>query len=426
MSTARRSKPSRTNTALLLALLACSGASFAQFSVTTHHYDTSRTGWNSQESVLTPANVGSSAFGLLRIVTLDEKVNAEPLVVSNVRIGRRLHTVVYVATEGNTIYAISANNGKVLLHRNFGTPVHEPFGCKNSVEVGIDSTPVIDLAAGTMYAIVYKQTAGGPAYHIHALDLATLSDKVHPRQITASHTLLDGSHATFNAAVQRQRPGLLLANGNVYAGFGSFCDHGVNESRGWLLGWQTETLTPLPANQILDTQATSPNNYFLSSIWMSGSGLAADYEGNILFVTGNSDPSGTTYDGITDIQESVVKVSSDLTRILDLFTPDNQSHLDQHDKDFGAGGVMLLPDQPGSIPHMAVAAGKDGTMYLMNEDSLGGYSPIRNNVLGSYSIGGCWCWHPIFRIRRTGQPAWFRAAVTPLWCGSWQRLRAPR
>ena len=177
-----------------LVLLACSSASFAQFSVTTHHYDTSRTGWNSQESVLTPANVGSAAFGLLRTVTLDEKVNAQPLVVSNVNIGGRLHTVVYVATEGNTIYAIGANNGNVLLHRNFGTPVHEPFGCKNSVEVGIDSTPVIDLAAGIMYAIVYKQTASGPAYHIHALDLATLSDKVPPRLITASHTLSDGSH----------------------------------------------------------------------------------------------------------------------------------------------------------------------------------------------------------------------------------------
>jgi hypothetical protein len=194
----------------------------------------------------------------LRTVTLDQKVNAQPLVVPNVKIGGRLHTVVYVATEGNTIYAIGANNGNVLLHRNFGTPVHEPFGCKNSVEVGIDSTPVIDLAPGIMYAIIYKQTASGPAYYIHALDLTTLSDKVHSRLITASHTLSDGSHATFNAAVQRQRPGLLLANGNIYAGFGSFCDHGVNESRGWLLGWHTGTLTPLPSNQILDTQASSP------------------------------------------------------------------------------------------------------------------------------------------------------------------------
>jgi hypothetical protein len=189
---------------------------------------------------------------------------------------------------------------------------------------------------------------------------------------------------------------LLLANGNVYAGFGSFCDHGVNESRGWLLGWQTGTLAPLPANQILDTQATSPNNYFLSAIWMSGSGLAADYAGNILFVTGNSDPSGTTYDGITDIQESVVKVSPDLTTVLDLFTPDNQPQLDKQDKDFGAGGVMLLPDQPGGIPHLAVAAGKDGNMFFMNEDFLGGHSSTTNNVLGTYQIGNCWCGESYF------------------------------
>ena len=396
MSTTTRSKLSRTNRAIPLVLLACSSASLAQFSVTTHHYDTSRTGWNSQESVLTPANVGSAAFGLLHTVTLDQKVNAQPLVVSNVKIGGRLHTVVYVATEGNTIYAIGANNGNVLLRRNFGTPVHEPFGCKNSVEVGIDSTPVIDTTTGTMYAVIYKQTASGPAYYIHALDLATLADKVHARLITASHTLSDGSHTTFNAAVQRQRPGLLLANGNVYAGFGSFCDHGVNESRGWLLGWQTGTLTPLPSNQILDTQASSPNNYFLSAIWMSGSGLAADDAGNILFVTGNSDPSGTTYDGITDIQESVVKISFDLTTVLDLFTPDNQPQLDKQDKDFGAGGIMLLPDQPGSIPHLAVAAGKDGNMYFMNEDSLGGHSSTTNNVLGTYQIGNCWCGESYF------------------------------
>jgi hypothetical protein len=403
MPSAKLGKLSRASPTLPFVLLACSSLSFAQFSVTTHHYDTSRTGWNSQESVLTPANVGSSSFGLLHTVTLDQKVNAQPLVVPNVKnIAGGLHTVVYVATEGNTVYAIGAKTGAVLLSRNFGTPVPEPFGCKNSVEVGIDSTPVIDLAASIMYAVVYKQTKSGPAYYIHALDLATLADKVPPRLITASHTLSNGSVATFNAAVQRQRPGLLLANGNVYAGFGSFCDMGVNESRGWLLGWQTGTLTPLAANQILDTQASSPNNYFLSSIWMSGSGLAADYAGNILFVTGNSDPSGTTYDGITDIQESVVKVSPDLSTVLDLFTPDNQPDLDKHDGDFGSGGVMLLPDQPGSLPHLAVAAGKDGNMYLMDEDSLGGHSATTNNVLGTYPIGGCWCGASYFEDPKDG------------------------
>ena len=124
---------------------------------------------------------------------------------------------------------------------------------------------------------------------------------------------------------------------------------------------------------------------------MSGYGLAADHGGHVLFVTGNSDFSGTTYDGITNIQESIVKVSSNLTTVLDLFTPSNQPSLDETDGDFGSGGVMLLPDQPGGVAHLAVAAGKDGNMYLMNEDALGGHSTTTNHVLATEQIGACWC-----------------------------------
>jgi hypothetical protein len=160
-------------------------------------------------------------------------------------------------------------------------------------------------------------------------------------------------------------------------------------SRGWLLGWTAGSLTPFPTNQLLDQQATSPDTFFLSSIWMSGYGPATDDAGNILFVTGNSDPN--TYDGITNVQESVVKMSPTLTTLEDIFTPSNQANLDGGDVDFGSGGVLVLPDQPGSTPHLAVAAGKAGIMYLMNEDKLGGYLPNKNNVIGSYSIGGCWC-----------------------------------
>ena len=139
---------------------------------------------------------------------------------------------------------------------------------------------------------------------------------------------------------------------------------------------------------------------------MSGYGPATDDAGNVLFVTGNSDPSGTTYDGVTNIQESVVKLSSTLTSVIDLFTPKNQAALDQGDTDFGSGGVLVLPDQPGSTPHLAVAAGKDGNMYLMNEDHLGGYSSTTNNVLGTYSIGGCWCGPSYFVDPRTGRDEW--------------------
>jgi hypothetical protein len=365
-------------------------------SVTTYHYDNYRTGWNSNETILTPADVNSSSFGLLQTVALDDEVDSQPLYMPGMTITagqyQGTHDVVYVATANNTIYAIDAESGTLLLSPNFGPPIPSPLGCNNNgPNVGITSTPVIDPTSNTLYVMVYTRQNNAPVYQLHALDLGSLTDKVAPQLVTASHTLSDGSTFNFNAKYQRQRPGLLLANGNVYAGFGSFCDFGAKFSRGWLLGWQTGTLTPLTANNLVDTQATSPKSFFLSSIWMSGFGLSTDDWGNVLAVTGNSDPSGTTYDGVTNIQESVIKVSPDLSTVLDLFTPFNWSNLDQEDMDFGSGGVLVLPDQPGPYPHLAVAAGKSGAMFLMNEDHLGGYSSQSNNVLGTYSIGGCWC-----------------------------------
>lgn len=377
-------------------VLACAFTLSAQVAVTTHHNNNYRTGWNSAETVLTPANVNASQFGLLEEVKVDDQVDAQPLIVPGVNItvgpNKGQHDVVYLVTGNDTIYGIDANSGAVLLKRNLGKPVSWPLGCNNNgPNVGITSTPVIDLSSNMMYLIAYLQGSGGPTYQLHAVDLGSLADKLTPVTVTGSHTLTDGNSFLFNATYQRQRPGLLEANGNIYAGFGSFCDYSANLSRGWLLGWNAATLAPLPANQVFDTQISSPSSFFLSSIWMSGYGLAADDSGNVMFVTGNSDPSGTTYDGVTNVQESVIKISPDLTTVLDLFTPDNWSGLDKYDSDFGSGGLMILPDQPGTIPHLAVAAGKSGTMFFMNEDDLGGYSPTRNNVLGSYAIGACWC-----------------------------------
>ena len=387
--------------AILIFIVSIASAPLAvgQTAVTTYHYDNYRTGWNQAESVLTPANVVKGKFGLLHSVPLDDQVDAQPLVVPGVIITagsfQGAHDVAYVATEGNTVYAIDVHSGTVLLNPNFGPAVSYPLGCgNNGPRVGINSTPVIDSNSNTLYVMIYTQDKSGPAYRLHALDLGSLTDKIAPQVVTASHTLSNGTTFNFNARYQRQRPGLLLANGSIYAGFGSFCDFAGNLSRGWLLGWTAGTLTPFPSNQLLDQQATDQDSFFLSSIWMSGYGLATDDAGNILFVTGNSDPN--TYDGITNIQESVVKISPTLTTVLDVFTPMNQVGLDQGDTDFGSGGALVLPDQPGSIPHLAVASGKDGNLFLMNEDNLGGYSPTKNNVLGTYSAGECWCGHSYY------------------------------
>jgi hypothetical protein len=367
-----------------------------QASITTYHYDTYRTGWNQNEATLTPANVGNATFGLLQTVKLDDQVDAQPLVMPGVQITagnyQGTHDVVYVATENNTVYAVDVNTGTVLLNPNFGTPVSYQLGCgNNGPNVGINSTPVIDPSSKTLYVMVYTQGSSSPTYTLHALDLGSLTDKVTPQVVIASQTLNNGTIFNFNATYQRQRTALLLANGSIYAGFGSFCDFSANLSRGWLLGWTAGTLAPFPSNRLNNQLATSPDEFFLSSVWMSGYGPAVDDAGNILFVTGNSDYSGNTYDGSTNIQESVVKVSSTLASVEGLFTPDNQANLDENDTDFGSGGVLVLPDQPGALQHLAVAAGKDGNMYFMNEDDLGGYSTTQNNVLGTYQVGGCWC-----------------------------------
>ncbi len=375
--------------------------------VTTYHYDNLRSGWNRNETTLTPANVGSSTFGVLSKVVLDEQVDAQPLVVPNQQIIAGTFTlgspgtyeVVYVATEANTVYAINSANGAVLAKRTLGTPVQNLLNCGSTASnVGIKSTPVIDMTTKTLYAIAYRLISGTPTYQLFALNLKDLTDGTPPVTVAASHKLSDGTTIKFNATYQQQRPALLESSGvvplglhssgNIYAAFGSFCDNGGTRSRGWVLGWRASKLTPLPANELTNTLAAG--SIFLSSIWMSGYGIAADPTGNLFFSTGNS--ATGTYDGVHNIQESVAKFDPQLANLLDIFTPSNQNSLDAVDDDLSAGGVLLLPPQPGPFPNLAVIAGKRGTMYLLNRDSLGGFTPGGpDKVLDTKTIAPCWC-----------------------------------
>ena len=373
------------------------GMLLAQTSVTTHHYDHYRTGWDKTETVLTPTNVWAPNFGLVHTVALDDQVDAQPLVMPGISITagshQGKHDVVYVVTEKNSVYAIDADSGTVLLTVNLGPPVPQtalPGKCANNgPNVGITSTPVIDPGNNTLFVMAY--TNDGPTYRLHALDLSNLKDTLTPKVVAASQDLSPSGTFNFNAKYQRQRSALLLANGNIYAGFGSFCDASPSLSRGWMLGWNEDTLQPVAGAELVDSQESDLGSFFLSSVWMSGSGPASDDDGNILVVTGNSDNQADTYDGITNIQESVVKLSPTLGQVVDLFTPSNQWNLDKVDGDFGSGGVLILPQQSGSTTPLAVAAGKYGAMYLMNEAHLGGFSPTSNDVVGAYEIGACWC-----------------------------------
>ena len=382
-----------TNLALLLSVSASAHAA----NVFTYHNDVSRTGWNSAETSLTSSVVGSPGFGLLHQITLDDQVDAQPLVVANFTIGGTVRNVVYVATEGNTVYAIDASSGAILLQRKLGTPAPLPAVCPGTGTVGINSTPVINRVAKTLYVIAYVSVGGAAEYYLHALSLKTLADIQTPVVVSASHVLADGTTLyNFDAGTVRQRPALLNANGNIYAGFAGFCETKNKGARGWLLGWNASTLASLSnylGNQVLPNNA--PNDFFLTTLWMSGYGPSATPSGNVFFVTGNSDPSGTTYDrtGAINLSESVVEWSPSQSKVISYFSPTDSgadvATLDRQDLDFGSGGVMLLPTQPGASPHLAVAAGKVGIMYLMKQDALGGENS--GHVLGEYEVGRCWC-----------------------------------
>lgn len=382
--------------ATVLSILAVPCTALAQttpFAVTTYHYNNLRTGSNVEETVLSAARFPKT-FGLLESVAIDDQVDAQPLLVPAEQIAGGTHDVVYVVSENNTVYGIDASSGAILVQRNLGAPVPTPLGCgNNGPNVGITSTPVIDLTLGEMFLIAYINGTT-PSYQLHALNLITLADSRPPVTVAASQTLTDGTTFKFNATYQRQRPGLLEMGGNLYAGFGSFCDFSASKSRGWVLGWKAANLAPLVHAELNDTQATSPTSFFLSSVWMSGFGLASGEGNHIIFSTGNSDcnfyvtpqacPPKSTYDGVTNIQESVISMQQNLAERSGVFTPSNVFQMDQEDADLGASGVLLMPVQAGTW-YLAAIVSKDGRLWLLDQENLATY-------LDMHQLSqGCWC-----------------------------------
>jgi hypothetical protein len=376
--------------------------------VLTYHNDSQRTGWNPRENTLTPGNVTPSTFGLIATATLDDdndQVDAQPLIVTGQAIsGTGVHSVAYVVTENNSVYAIDAFSGATLQKVNLGTPVPQPLNCENNgPTVGINGTPTIDLRTRTLYVIAYVLMGTTPVHELHALDLATLQDRAgSPVTVSANDTLQDGSPYSFDSSVQRQRPALLQANGRIYAGFGSFCDFKAAHSRGWVLGWNQTSLVPLVHAELLNKAIststfdcyfhapwTSNHPCYLSSVWMSGFGLASDPGGDLFFTTGNTAPG--IYDRTTNLAESVIRLAPDLGVVRDFFTPWDENGLDGGDTDYGSGGTLVLPDQPGPVPHLAVAAGKEGNLFIVNRD-VGKMGEFQNpNVPSSVPVDYCWC-----------------------------------
>ena len=352
----------------------------------TESADALRTAWYPNQPKLTPSLLGSGTFGLLPNfpVTLSGQIYAQPLVANG---------TLFVATESNDIYGLNPETGAQLWHTNLGTPFSpSTLPCGDLVpSVGVTSTPVIDGPSNTAY-LFSKTIRNGPAeWYMHALDVATGDEKPNfPVKITGNAS--NDATVAFDAAHHMQRTGLLLMNGVVYAAFSAHCD--VGPFLGWIVGVTT-------AGAVKALWATNPK-VGGAGIWQSGGGIVSDGTGRMFVTTGNGGAldgpiAGTDAAKQASLGEAVVRVdvqSDGSLKAGDFFSPYDAQALDGWDADFAAGGPVGLPDQFGTTkyPHLLAAVGKQGYIYLLNRDQLGGIGTAAGDASVSRTAanGGVW------------------------------------
>jgi len=389
-----------------VATLTVNAAPPASTDVLTYHNDIARTGQNLNETTLTTSNVTSAKFGKLGFYPVDGLVDAEPLYASNVAVpSNGTHNVLVVATEHDSVYAFDADSGATLWHVSVlktGETTSDNRGCSQvTPEIGITSTPVIDRAQGpngVIYVVAMSKDASAN-YHqrIHALDLALGTELLGgPLDIQATYPGTGDSSSNGNVVFEpgqyKERAALLLLNGVIYTGWASHCD--IRPYTGWIIGYGESTLAQASVLNI------TPNGNE-GAIWMAGAGLAADSSGNIYFLDANGDfdtnmnASGFPSDG--DYGNAFMKLStSSGLAVADYFEMDNEASENGSDTDLGSGGMIVLPDLTngsGQTMHLAVGAGKDSNLYLVNRDSMGKFSSNNANIyqeLPGALPGGVW------------------------------------
>ena len=392
----------------------------AQPGILTWHNDNGRTGQNLQETTLTLANVKSSGFGLLFTLIVDGKVDAQPLYVHGVTIpGQGLHNVVYIVTENDSVYAFDADKGTLLKQVSLLVGSETPSdnrGCDQVQPIiGITATPVIDPGSGphgTMYLVAMTKDSSAHYHHrLHALDLTTLAEEFSgPVEIAATYSGSKGVEKknsgdtvqTFDPSVHKERAALLLLNGVVYMAWSSHCDGGLYT--GWVMGYNETNL-----QQVTVLNLTPNGND--GAMWAAGSGPAADANGNVYVPTGNGTFDTTLSDGFpaeNDYGNAFVKMSTSGGKlgVLDYFTMSNTVSESNSDTDLASAGGMLLPplkDSSGASRNLAVAAGKDGNLYVMDTSNLGKYHSPTDTLyqeLDGVLSGGMW-----------SSPAWFNGTL---------------
>jgi hypothetical protein len=353
--------------------------------VVTNRYDNLRSGANLSETVLNTSNVTPSTFGKLFTRSVEGDIYASPLYVSSVTIpGRGTHNVIYVTTAHNMVYAFDADDptpaGNVPLWQRDLRPLGPTFADNLDpddvwdLEMGILSTPVIDLASQTMYFVSQHACGDGcGVFYVHALDITTGGDKVPIAKVQAEvHGKGDGNVdgvISFDGYYQLQRPGLLLLNGRLYIAFGSTGD--FKPFHGWIMAYDASTL-----QQVAVFNSTPDGGE--GGIWQSGTGISTD--GTSLYaVTGNGTFDANTPGG-RDYGQSILRLNQDLSAT-NYFTPYDQVETSLADLDLGINGAMLLPGTT-----LAISGSKAGILYIVNRDNMGGYqADADSQIVQSFS-----------------------------------------
>jgi hypothetical protein len=393
-----------------MATLTVNSVTASTIDVVTYHYDNLRTGQNLNETILTQANVNSTAFGKLGAFTVDGRVDAQPLYLSAVAIPSvGTKNVLYVATEHGSVYAFNADsvngNTSAFLWKasvlGSGETSSDDRGCSQvTPEIGVTATPVIDRSRGThgaIYVVAMSKDANGNYFHrVHALDLTTgaelfggpvLVQATYPG--TGDNSL--GGNVVFDAKQYKERPGLLQIGGTIYTTWSSHCDAGPYTS--WVMSYDANTLAQTSVLNLVPNGSEG-------GIWMAGTAPAADASGNIYFMVGNGDFDTTLnasgFPANANCGQCYVRLSSSAPMtLLDYFTPSNTVSESNSDTDFGSGGPLLLPDLVdgnGTTRHLAVGSGKDAIIYVVDRDNMGKFNSTADNIYQQINgqIGGVW------------------------------------
>jgi len=406
--------PRRSIVLLLLAAMCFFTTLLSATDVTTYHNDIYRTGMNNQETTLTTSNVNSSSFGKLMTMSVDGVIDAEPLYLANVSIpGQGTHNVIYAVTENDSVYAFDADTGTQLWHTSVLGSGESPSDTHNCGQItptiGITSTPVIERKTGpngTIFLAAMSTKSGTYFQRIHALDLTTGAEqKGSPVTVQAKYPGTgdgsQGGNVIFDPYQYAERAGLLLINHVLYTAWTSHCDE--RPYTGWVIGYDIK--------QRKQTVIDLTPNGNEGAIWQAGSGLASD--GSYIYLLVGNGTFDTTLDGNGfpikgDYGNAFMKLStSSGLAVADYFTMHNTVQESNADEDLGSGGALLLPtqkDNSGNPHYLAVGAGKDGNIYIVDRNNLGKFNPNNDNAIyqeldGAVS-GGLW-----------SMPAYFNQSV---------------